>query len=377
MAGRVRGAPARFLWRHRLCLGALAAAFAALCVFWLARGSPAAMAWWVERVSMPFKRAVSAAADLLPVSVCELGATLLILLVLARLLRAIVLTVQRQKDPLPAWALHTGTIALWIYVGASAFWGTQYYVPGFAARAGMSAPPVAAEELLAVTEYFRVQVNAAAGAVPRDADGLFAVDKAEILGQGGAVYTGMEAEYPFLAGPVRRAKPALYSKIMSAAGFTGYLCPLLGESTLNVDCPAVFLPATIAHEFAHQRGVATEQEANFCGVEASVTSGLPAYVYSGWLFGYLYLSNALYETDPAAAGENYAALCREAQADMADNNAYWKEWEGPAKEAGEVVYNNFLKGYDQPLGMRSYGACVDLLVEKYAEAAGASGAAAT
>ena len=27
-----------------------------------------------------------------------------------------------------------------------------------------------------------------------------------------------------------------------------------GESTLNVDCPNVFLPATIAHEQAHQQG---------------------------------------------------------------------------------------------------------------------------
>ena len=76
----------------------------------------------------------------------------------------------------------------------------------------------------------------------------------------GHVYDGIVAEYPFLAGPHRSPKPAFYSKLMSAAGFTGYLCPLFGESTLNVDCPAVFLPATIAHEFSHQRGVAPPPE---------------------------------------------------------------------------------------------------------------------
>ena len=83
---------------------------------------------------------------------------------------------------------------------------------------------------------------------------VVAVSKEKILLNTGHVYDGIVAEYPFLAGPHRSPKPAFYSKLMSAAGFTGYLCPLFGESTLNVDCPAVFLPATIAHEFSHQAG---------------------------------------------------------------------------------------------------------------------------
>ena len=181
----------------------------------------------------------------------------------------------------------------------------------------------------------------------------------------GHVYDGIVAEYLFLAGPHRSPKPAFYSKLMSAAGFTGYLCPLFGESTLNVDCPAVFLPATIAHEFSHQRGVAAEQEANFVAIRASTTCGDAAYEYSGWLMGYLYLSNAWYSADPQAASENYRTLCDAARTDLADNNAYWAKWEGPVKEAGSTVYTGFLRGYGQTLGMKSYGACVDLLVEYY------------
>ena len=122
---------------------------------------------------------------------------------------------------------------------------------------------------------------------------------------------------------------------------------------------------TVAHELAHQRGVAAEQEANFVGVMAATAGGNAAYQYSGWLFGYLHLSNALYSADPDLARASYAALCAEAQADMADNNAYWKQWEGPVKETGEKVYTAFLQGYGQELGMRSYGACVDLLVEEF------------
>ncbi|MDD4849492.1 MAG: DUF3810 domain-containing protein [Gemmiger sp.] len=346
---------------HKAGLALLGAGCLAVCLFWLARGQAALMAWWVATVSMPYKWGVSALADAAPFSLCEAGATLLLGAVAARLGYTLWLLVARRQNRLGAWLLHTATAGVWVYALVCAFWGTQYYIPGFAANAGMVGGPVATADLQAVTGYFAAQVNDAATDANRTA-----VDKQSVLRDTAFVYTALEGEYPFLAGPVRRAKPAVYSKLMSAAGFTGYLCPLFGESTLNTDCPAVFLPVTVAHELAHQRGVAAEQEANFCGIRAAVTCGEPCYAYSGWLFGYLYLSNALYRADATAATASYATLCETAQADLAENNAYWAGWQGPAKTAGETVYTTFLKGYGQPLGMQSYGACVDSLVEYYA-----------
>ena len=231
----------------------------------------------------------------------------------------------------------------------------------------MTAPPVSAQQLEAVTRYFGRQVAACADAVPRDEAGRFAVPRSEIMAQESTagLYDGLTERWAFLTGPDRRAKPAFYSKLMSAWGFTGYLCPLTGESTLNVDCPEVFLPVTIAHEYAHQRGVAAEQEANFVGIMASIASGRPAYVYSGWLYGYQHLSNALYRADPEAAAACMAELPAAARADFDLNNAYWASWEGPVREVGEAVYDSFLQSYGQELGMQSYGACVDLLVAEF------------
>lgn len=350
---------------HRWALGLLAAGITALCLFWAFRGNAAAMGWWVRAVSMPAKRLLSALVDPLPFSACEIGATLLILLALAGLVRSLWRLAHRQPGGLGGWAVRLAAQVVWIYALVCAFWGTQYYAPSFAAQAGMQTPAVATEDLCAVTRYFAAAVNACAGPVSRDAEGVFSLDKAALLGDTAGLYDALVPEYPFLRGAERRAKPALYSKLMSAWGFTGYLCPLFGESTLNVDCPAVFLPVTIAHEFAHQRGVAAEQEANFVGIRAAVTSGRAEYVYSGWLFGFVHLYNALYQADRELAWEVYAGLCPQARADIAANNAYWAAWEGPVRETGEKVYETFLQSYDQPLGMRSYGACVDLLVEYY------------
>ena len=348
-----------WLRAHRGGLAALAAGLAALGVFRLARRDTAAMDWWLDCVSMPAKRVLSFLVDPLPFSACELGATVLIIGALALLVRAV------RRRTLAAWALHVAVLLVWGYAGVCALWGTQYYGTNFAAKAGMTAPPVSTENLAAVTEYFAAKVNEAAPLVDRDENSVFSTDKREIFAGYSHLYDQLSERWPFLAGPERRPKPAFYSKLMSAWGFTGYLCPLAGESTLNVDCPAVFLPVTIAHELAHQRGVAAEQEANFVGVMAATSSANADYAYSGWLFGYLHLSNALYEADPVLAAESYQTLCAEARADLADNNAYWKQWEGPVKDTGEKVYTTFLQGYGQSLGMRSYGACVDLLVEEF------------
>ena len=241
---------------HRGGLAALAGGGAALGVFAAARSSRTAMDFWLAHISMPVKRGISFAVDPLPFSACELGATVLCLSALALLVRAV------RRRRLADWALHTAVLLVWGYAGVCALWGTQYYGTGFAEKAGMTAPPVSTEALAAVTDWFAERVNETAPLTERDANGLFAVDKAEIFAGCSGLYDPLTERWPFLSGPERRPKPAAYSKLMSAWGFTGYLCPLVGESTLNVDSPAVFLPVTVAHELAHQRGVAAEQEAN-------------------------------------------------------------------------------------------------------------------
>ena len=88
---------------------------------------------------------------------------------------------------------------------------------------------------------------------------------------------------------------------MSAMNFTGvYFALSPGSPTSTWTPPPACSPATIAHELAHQRGIASEQECNFLAVLASTTCGDPVYEYSGWLMGYIHLGNALYQADPAS-----------------------------------------------------------------------------
>ena len=136
-AARLPQTLAAGLRRHRAALVLLALALLGLCLFWAARGSRAWMDAWLRNVSMPFKRAVSAAVDPLPFSACEAAATLAVLAAVVLLVRAVVLAVRGVRNRLDTWLLHFAALAAWIYLLVCAFWGTQYYGATFAEQAGM------------------------------------------------------------------------------------------------------------------------------------------------------------------------------------------------------------------------------------------------
>ena len=128
----------------------------------------------------------------------------------------------------------------------------------------------------------------------------------------------------------------LFSRVLSALNFTGFFFPFTGEANLNVDSPECLLPATIAHELAHVRGVAPEQTANFVAILACDTSGDPLYAYSGYLLGYIHLSNALYGASYEKWLEIAQQVCQTANEDILANNAYWRQFECPRRQTALI-----------------------------------------
>ena len=75
----------------------------------------------------------------------------------------------------------------------------------------------------------------------------------------------------------------------------------------------------------------------------------------------------LRSADRAAWERVYGTLSEDVKRDLALNNAYWRQFETPVQSVSNSVYEGFLRSYDQTLGLKSYGACVDLLVNYYYE----------
>ena len=179
------------------------------------------------------------------------------------------------------------------------------------------------------------------------------------------LYQGVSAEYPFLESRLPRPKKMFFSRIMSYLDFTGFFFPFTGEANLNAESPLCFFPATMAHEMAHQKNIAPEQDANFVSIVTCLDSGNMAFAYSGALLGYVNLSNALYGVDRQRWEAVSQTLAESARRDLAANNAYWAQFDTPVNTVSQSVYNTFLQSNGQELGIRSYGACVDLLVARY------------
>lgn len=341
---------------------------AVLVLFSLLRESRAAMNALVYGVTLPLEQLFGRACAALPFSVAELlyvlaAVTAVVLLVL--MVRYLVRSRQRGRAAYRC-ALFVLDLFLTVCAVFSLLWGANYYADDFCNRSGLSPEPVAYEDLVRVTQYFADNLAEASTHIARDENGLFTADRQEILNYADTVYDYLYDEFPFLDMPDQKPKGIFFSKIMSAMNFTGFYFPFTGESNVNMDSPAMLLASTCAHELAHQRGIASEQQCNFLAVLACTRCGDANYHYAGWLLGYIHLSNALYRADREAWQEVRDSLPAEVLADLRCNSAYWSHYRGLTARFTQSLNDKMIRSYGDTLGTQSYGAVVDLLVGYYA-----------
>ena len=350
-------------FRHTVALFGLALTLA----YFALRGNFALMTWVSAHVTRPWHRFSARALNTLPFSMAGLLIAAAILGFLAYAVFCLVTAVRRG-----GWAARiyrliftAVTLILAVYAGFCLLWGVYYYTSDFESQSGIHSQPVSSEHLESVTRWFAGLASEYGEQVRRDENGLFDEDMDAVFAASPHLYDAVQRLVPCLSGNELRAKPFMFSEAMSYLNFTGFFFPFTGEANINVDSPACMIPSTIAHELAHQRGVAAEDEANFAAVLACLENGDPVYCYSACLLAYIHLSNALYRADRDAWTEVYSALSDGVKADLEDNNRYWEKYETPVSTVSDTVYTGFLHSYGQTLGLKSYGACVDLLVAYY------------
>lgn len=342
----------------------------------LTRGNRPLMVWASERLVQPVHRALAALNSHLPFSVAEALIGLAAAAVIAYIIYIVISMLRGggRLKRLYAAVINLLAAGLAVYAGFCMLWGVYYYGDDFMTRSALENENISVEQLEAVTRYFAELSNEYADQVPRDEDGNYIADRAAILARSDEVYENIERELPCLAGPAVRAKGVYFSRLMSYTDFTGFFFPFTAEANVNTDFPPALFASTVAHELAHQRGVAKEQEANFVAVLASLAYGDTEYCYSACLLAYTHLGNALYSADYEAWKSIYLSLSEDVRRDFAANREYWAQFETPVQKVSNTVYEGFLYSYDQNMGLKSYGACVDLLVNYfYGQAAAASG----
>lgn len=249
--------------------------------------------------------------------------------------------------------------------------GTGYCTTPLSKRLALEKAEVNAENLAAVAALLSAALAEQANGVAYGEDGFSVMpyDMRELNEKLMAAYRPVCETYPFLQTLNSRVKPVLASKAMSYTHVTGVYTYFTGEANVNVHFPDYTLPFTAAHELAHQRGIAREQEANFVAYLVCAASDDPYLRYSGTLNLFEYVLVALRTTDEEAYRAVVSALDARVLGELRAYSAFFEKYRGAkAANVSEKVNDTYLKLQGSSAGTGSYALVVELAVSYFSAA---------
>lgn len=179
-------------------------------------------------------------------------------------------------------------------------------------------------------------------------------------------YREAKAEIPYLWDVRVGTKRILFSRPMAYTGITGVYSFFTGEANICTAYPDYSVLYTAAHEMAHARGAAREDEANFVAFLALKNSDEPYLRYAAYTNLLQYVLGALYAADRGMHKEVYLLLPDAIRQEYLAYNAFLDEvGDHPVRDVAEGINNAYLEGMGTE-GTLSYSLVTRLAVAYYA-----------
>ncbi len=276
----------------------------------------------------------------------------------------------RAKDHTAALRVVSVVLAAIMYVFSMQILtlGIAYRTTPLEEKLDLQREKVTAEELLLVATHLRDQAQSYLDDISFDENGasVMPYDMDTLSQKLTDAYETMIARYPEAVQTFPcRIKPIAASRVMSYIRLSGAYSFFSGDANINADSAEYNFPFTSAHEFAHQRGIAHEDAANFTAYLVCLSSS-DAYVqYSGYVNLLIYVLNAYY----TAAGQEayrafYTTIDSRIQREFYAERQHLSQYETSFGELSEKVNDLYLKANGTE-GAASYGLVVDLAVAFY------------
>ena len=336
----------------------------------LAAKSPALVEAVYSQKVYPFIRnAVSAVTRVLPFSLAEVIAMILVTAAAILLIVRVVRLIFFRKEALVKLLSSIITIVLtcsYLVIAFYVMWGFNLYRPDVAEKLDLPEREYSVEELRAVCEDLLEHANELRTRVNTDENGIFNDDVGEMKAAVINAYTEFGASRPSFKADVPQVKTLIFPEILSRCGISGIFVFLTEEPNVNTDEPFLYTPFNAAHETAHYLGYAHEEDANFIAFLVITGSNDPALAYSGYVHALTHFAKALRQADQNAYNTLYASYSPELIADLRDYSAYYEAYtDTKVYHAAQDMNDSYLKFNGQEKGKLSYEEDVALIMRYY------------
>ena len=159
-----------------------------------------------------------------------------------------------------------------------------------------------------------------------------------------------------------RIKPIWLSEPMTYTHLSGLYTCMTGEANVNVNYPDYVVASSSAHEMAHQRGIAREDEANFIAFAVLICSDDDFLQYSAYLDVLTYIMSSLRSSNKELYSEMISKLNNETKQDYNSYVAFFKKYaDSPASNVTDKINDSFLQANGQQSGTKSYSLVTELV----------------
>ncbi len=157
-----------------------------------------------------------------------------------------------------------------------------------------------------------------------------------------------------------RIKPLMISEPMTYTHLSGIYSFMSGECNVNVNYPDFVIASTSAHEMAHQRGVAREDECNFIAFAVLLCSDDPFLRYSAFLDVYSNIASEL--MNESAELFSSVKLDERVRGDRRSYSAFFKKYaDSKVSEVVGSMNDSYLQANGQENGTKSYDMITELV----------------
>ncbi|MBQ7347369.1 MAG: DUF3810 domain-containing protein [Clostridia bacterium] len=323
--------------------------------------------WFNQNISLWGRRFLAALTSWLPFSFAEL----LICLIPLFLILLIVIGSKHYCDSNRSVLVYIGILLSGICICGIIFvwnFAAGYYGSTLDQKLDLTREKSSAEELYLTAEMLSAELDAVSDEIIflEDGTSLMPYSYEEMNEKLLDAYDSFCQKYDFMDTFSSRVKPVMLSEPMSYTHITGVYTFFTGEANINVNFPDYTVPYTAAHELAHQRGIAREDEANFIAFLVCMESDDPYIKYSALLNVYEYVISALRSADAALYRLSYEKLPAGVKNEEIAYSIFFEKYrENVAADISEATNNSYLQSQGAPEGSRSYNMVVDLAVAYY------------